>query len=50
MATELLIERCAHVRTRGVGMYWLGCATETACAPGGAGRKRDRAAFEAEFA
>ena len=38
-----------HVLTRGIFFYWLGKATESACAPGGAGRKRDRNMFESEF-
>lgn len=40
----------AHVRVRGVAMYWLGETTRATCAPHGVGRKRDREAFEADFA
>ena len=37
------------VKARGICMFWLGETCVSTCAPEGAGRKRDRAAFEAEF-
>lgn len=37
------------VRARAIGVYWMGYAAESACAPGGAGRKRDLAEYEASF-
>ena len=36
-------------RQRTIFMYWLGRATERACAPDGPARKRDRRAFELDF-
>ena len=38
-----------YVRLRRVAMYWWGKATESACAPGGAGRARDLEAFVREW-
>ena len=40
----------AHVRARGIFEYWRECAGRTAYAPDGEGRKRDREAYEADFA
>lgn len=41
----------AHVRlARPICLYWCEQAAITSCGPTGAGRKRDRAAFEADFA
>ena len=37
------------VAARGVVVYWMGRAAESACAPGGAGRARDLASFEEAF-
>ena len=37
------------VRARAIGVYWMGRAAESACAPGGAGRKRDLDEYEANF-
>lgn len=39
-----------HVKTRGVAFYWMGEACKSSCADGADGRKRDHAAFEADFA
>lgn len=36
----------AHVATRAVAVYWQGRTQARLCAPGGAGRAADRAAFE----
>ena len=41
---------CRLVAARRVAFYWLGAAQRSVCAPGGAGRKRDRDAFEADAA
>ena len=38
-----------HVRARAIAVFWHGL-TAHLYAPGGAGRKRDRAAYEADFA
>lgn len=46
----LLPEWRALVRVRAIAIYWQGRAVQGACAEGGAARKRDRTAFEAEFA
>ena len=35
--------------TRPIALYWLEKTLRTSCAPGGAARKRDREAFEADF-
>ena len=40
----------AHVRMRKIAIYWQEQAVKRACAPDGHGRKRDREAFEEEFA
>jgi hypothetical protein len=48
--TILLPKWRAHVQTRRIALYWNDQAGRTACAPEGPARKRDRAAFEAEFA
>jgi hypothetical protein len=48
--TILLPKWRAHVHTRRIALYWNDQAGRTACAPEGPARKRDRAAFEAEFA
>ena len=48
--TFLLPKWRAHVRVRGIGFFWQDCAARTSHAPGGAGRKRDREAFEGDFA
>ena len=37
------------LRTRCIVMYWMQKAAEKACAPGGAGRKRDLEAYQADF-
>jgi len=47
--TILLPKWRAHVHTRRIAFYWYEQAVRTACAPEGPARKRDRAAFEAEF-
>ena len=39
-----------HVAMRKIAIYWQEQAVKTACAPDGHGRKRDREAFEEEFA
>jgi len=48
--TILLPKWRAHVRACRIALYWNKQAGRTACAPEGAARKRDRAAFESEFA
>lgn len=37
------------LRTRCIVMYWMQKAAEKVCAPGGAGRKRDLEAYQADF-
>ena len=37
------------VKLRAIALFWRDCAGERSHAPGGAVRKRDRDAFEADF-
>ena len=40
----------ALVASRGIVIYWLKVSSENACAENGAARRRDRVAFESDFA
>ena len=49
IAQHLLSKWRAGTKMRGISFYWQDCAARTSHAPGGAGWKRDREAFEREW-